>query len=136
MVFRAITLLSNLETVVIISNLADHCVVCVCFLQEEPKAETVKQNLPKLVDVIHKLFRSTNKTVITKEELLHKMIACQIDIMDRSKDSLFISKCVLLFHFSLFSLARLTVTFLFCLSLRGSGGTAKVDAAIGSGLDL
>ncbi|CAN6829486.1 unnamed protein product [Brassica oleracea] len=52
---------------------------------EEPKAETVKQNLPKLVDVIHKLFRSTNKTVITKEELLHKMIACQIDIMDRKE---------------------------------------------------
>lgn len=101
MVFRAITLLSNLETVVIISNLADHCVVCVCFLQEEPKAETVKQNLPKLVDVIHKLFRSTNKTVITKEELLHKMIACQIDIMDRSKDSLFISK--MCFTVSLFS---------------------------------
>ncbi|KAL0668925.1 hypothetical protein Bca4012_031629 [Brassica carinata] len=55
---------------------------------EEPKAETVKQNLPKLVDVIHKLFRSTNKTVITKEELLHKMIACQIDIMDRSSQLL------------------------------------------------
>ncbi|CAF1852418.1 unnamed protein product [Brassica oleracea] len=52
---------------------------------EEPKAETVKQNLPKLVDVIHKLFRSTNKTVITKEELLHKMIACQIDIMNRKE---------------------------------------------------
>ncbi|KAF3556326.1 hypothetical protein F2Q69_00015272 [Brassica cretica] len=52
---------------------------------EEPRAETVKQNLPKLVDVIHKLFRSTNKTVITKEELLHKMIACQIDIMDRKE---------------------------------------------------
>ena len=93
-------MLSNLQTLVIISNLADRCVVCVCFLQmiEEPKAETVKQNLPKLVNVIHKLFHSTNRTVITKEELLHKMIACQIEIVDRSKDSLFISKCVLQCH--------------------------------------
>ncbi|CAN7057308.1 hypothetical protein IGI04_014555 [Brassica rapa subsp. trilocularis] len=52
---------------------------------EEPKAETVKQNLPKLVNVIHKMFHSTNRTVITKEELLHKMIACQIEIVDRKE---------------------------------------------------
>ncbi|KAJ4867296.1 CDT1-like protein b [Raphanus sativus] len=52
---------------------------------EEPKDQTEKQNLPKLVNVIHKMFHSTNRTVITKEELLHKMIACQIDIMDRKE---------------------------------------------------
>ncbi|KAF8047357.1 hypothetical protein N665_3078s0001 [Sinapis alba] len=52
---------------------------------EKPKAETEKQNLPKLVSVIHKMFHSTNRTVITKAELLHKMIACQIDIMDRKE---------------------------------------------------
>ncbi|KAJ0245740.1 CDT1-like protein b [Hirschfeldia incana] len=51
----------------------------------EPKAETKKQNLPKLVNVIHKVFHSTNRTVITKDELLHKLIACQIDIMDRKE---------------------------------------------------
>ncbi|CAG7905661.1 unnamed protein product [Brassica rapa] len=52
---------------------------------EEPKTESIKQNLPKLVNVIHKLFHSTKRTVITKEELLHKMIACQIDIVDRKE---------------------------------------------------
>lgn len=73
-----------------VTLLTYHCVVFT-FLQmiEEPKDQTEKQNLPKLVNVIHKMFHSTNRTVITKEELLHKMIACQIDIMDRSKD-----KCV------------------------------------------
>ncbi|KAL0867142.1 hypothetical protein Bca101_046260 [Brassica carinata] len=52
---------------------------------EEPKDQSEKQNLPKLVNVIHKLFHSTNRTVITKDELLHKMIACQIDIVDRKE---------------------------------------------------
>ncbi|CAH8360248.1 unnamed protein product [Eruca vesicaria subsp. sativa] len=52
---------------------------------EKPEAETEKQNLPKLVSVIHKIFQSTKRTVITKDELLHKMIACQMDIMDRKE---------------------------------------------------
>ncbi|VVB05686.1 unnamed protein product [Arabis nemorensis] len=54
-------------------------------MKEKPKAGPEKQNLPKLVDLIHKLFHSTKRTVITKEELLHKLIACQIDITDRKE---------------------------------------------------
>ena len=93
--------------------------LCVCFLQmiEEPKTESIKQNLPKLVNVIHKLFHSTKRTVITKEELLHKMIACQIDIVDRSKDSLFIFKCVLQFHLSLLPCQAHDSSFLFFVFL-------------------
>lgn len=56
-------------------------------MKEKPKAESEKHNLPKLVDLIHRLFHSTKRTVITKEELLHKIIVSQIDITDRSKDS-------------------------------------------------
>ncbi|XP_033146523.1 CDT1-like protein b isoform X1 [Brassica rapa] len=84
---------------------------------EEPKTESIKQNLPKLVNVIHKLFHSTKRTVITKEELLHKMIACQIDIVDRSKDSLFIFKCVLQFHLSLLPCQAHDSSFLFFVFL-------------------
>lgn len=41
--------------------------------------------LPKLFNMIHFLFQSINQTVITKEELIHKIIANQCDIVDRSK---------------------------------------------------
>ncbi|KAL1212550.1 CDT1-like protein b [Cardamine amara subsp. amara] len=52
-------------------------------MKEKPKTEPEKHNLPKLVDLIHMLFHSTKRTVITKEELLHKIIVGQIDITDR-----------------------------------------------------
>ncbi|XP_024013769.1 CDT1-like protein b [Eutrema salsugineum] len=51
-------------------------------MKEKPKPETEKQDLPKLVNLIHKLFHATKRTIITKEELLHKIIACQINITD------------------------------------------------------
>ncbi|CAH2064116.1 unnamed protein product [Thlaspi arvense] len=54
-------------------------------MKEEPKDETEKQNLTKLVSLIYKLFHSTKRTTITKEELLHKLIACQINITDRKE---------------------------------------------------
>ncbi|XP_010516010.1 PREDICTED: CDT1-like protein b [Camelina sativa] len=52
-------------------------------MEERPKTESEKDNLLQLVNLIHKLFHSTNRTVITKEELLHKIIANQIQITDR-----------------------------------------------------
>ncbi|CAA7046120.1 unnamed protein product [Microthlaspi erraticum] len=52
-------------------------------IKDRPEAEPEKQSLPKAVDLIHKLFHSTKRTVITKEELLQKMIANQIHITDR-----------------------------------------------------
>ncbi|KDP26551.1 hypothetical protein JCGZ_17709 [Jatropha curcas] len=39
--------------------------------------------LPKLFNVIHFLFQSINRSVITKEELIHKIIAGHSDIVDR-----------------------------------------------------
>ncbi|EOA23859.1 hypothetical protein CARUB_v10017077mg [Capsella rubella] len=52
-------------------------------MKERPKTELEKENLPQLVNLIHKLFHSTKQAVITKEELLHKIIASQIHITDR-----------------------------------------------------
>lgn len=41
--------------------------------------------LPKLFNMIHFLFQSINRSVITKEELVHKLISSHCDIIDRSK---------------------------------------------------
>ncbi|PPR90450.1 hypothetical protein GOBAR_AA30232 [Gossypium barbadense] len=41
--------------------------------------------LPKLFNMIHYLFQSLNRSVITKEELTHKMIAGHCDIADRGE---------------------------------------------------
>ncbi|KAK9990795.1 hypothetical protein SO802_025780 [Lithocarpus litseifolius] len=40
-------------------------------------------SLPKLFDMIHFLFQSIKQSVITKEELVHKIIASHCDIVDR-----------------------------------------------------
>lgn len=42
-------------------------------------------SLPKLFNMIHFLFQSIKQSVITKEELMHKIISSQCDIVDRSK---------------------------------------------------
>ena len=42
-------------------------------------------SLPKLFNMIHFLFQSIKRSVITKEELMHKIIASHCDIVDRSK---------------------------------------------------
>lgn len=42
-------------------------------------------SLPKLFNKIHFLFQSIKPSFITKEELIHKIIASQCDIVDRSK---------------------------------------------------
>ena len=41
--------------------------------------------LPKLFNMIHFLFQSINRSIITKEELMHKILASHCDIVDRSK---------------------------------------------------
>jgi len=41
--------------------------------------------LPKLFNKIHFLFQSIRQSVLTKEELIHKIIASHSDIADRSK---------------------------------------------------
>ena len=41
--------------------------------------------LPKLFNKIHFLFQSINRSLMTKEELMQKIIASHYDIVDRSK---------------------------------------------------
>ena len=41
--------------------------------------------LPKLFNMMHYLFQSIKRSVITKEELMHKIIAGHCDIVDRGK---------------------------------------------------
>ncbi|CAK9163795.1 unnamed protein product [Ilex paraguariensis] len=40
-------------------------------------------SLPKLFDRIHFLFQSIKRSIITKDELMHRIIASQLDIVDR-----------------------------------------------------
>lgn len=42
-------------------------------------------SLPKLFNMIHFLFQSIKRSVITKEELIHKIISSHLQITDRSK---------------------------------------------------
>ena len=42
-------------------------------------------NLPKLFNMIHFLVQSMNRSFINKEELVHKIIWNQCDMIDRSK---------------------------------------------------
>lgn len=43
--------------------------------------------LPKVFNMIHFMFQSINRSVITKEELIHKLISSHTVIVDRSKPS-------------------------------------------------
>lgn len=44
-------------------------------------------SLPKVFDMIHFLFQSIGRSVLTKEELIQKL-TCHLDVVDRSKPSL------------------------------------------------
>lgn len=44
--------------------------------------------LPKLFNMIHYLFQSIKRSVITKEELIYKIISSHCDIIDKSKSKL------------------------------------------------
>jgi len=45
--------------------------------------------VPKLFDMMRLLFQSIRRSVITKEELIHKIVAGNLDIVDRSKGLLY-----------------------------------------------
>lgn len=42
-------------------------------------------SLPKLFDMVYFLFQSIRRSVVTKEELIQKIITGHLDIVDRSK---------------------------------------------------
>lgn len=41
--------------------------------------------LPKLFDMIHLIFQSMKRSVMTKQELMYKIIANHCDIVDKGK---------------------------------------------------
>ncbi|KAL3517687.1 hypothetical protein ACH5RR_020276 [Cinchona calisaya] len=59
------------------------------FLEQDPAISQAKwrkqmlATLPKLFDMIYFLFQSIKPSVITKEELMHKIVSSQVDIVDR-----------------------------------------------------
>ncbi|TYG45113.1 hypothetical protein ES288_D11G149300v1 [Gossypium darwinii] len=59
--------------------------------EQDPAISQAKQRqrmiacLPKLFNMIHYLFQSIKRSVITKEELMHKIIAGHCDIVDRGE---------------------------------------------------
>lgn len=44
--------------------------------------------VPKLFDMIYLLFQSIGRSVITKEELIYKLVTGHMDVIDRGKDLL------------------------------------------------
>lgn len=42
-------------------------------------------SLPKFFDMIYFLFQSIKRSVITKEEIMHKVLSSHLEIADRSK---------------------------------------------------
>jgi hypothetical protein len=60
--------------------------------------------LPKLFNKIHFLFQSIKQSVLTKEELIHKIIASHSDIADRSKQVVSCQKPSHIFQNSMLSL--------------------------------
>lgn len=45
-------------------------------------------SLPKLFDMVHYFFQSIKRSAITKDELMHKIIASHLDIVDKSRSRL------------------------------------------------
>ncbi|XP_068646059.1 CDT1-like protein a, chloroplastic [Aristolochia californica] len=52
---------------------------------ESRKRKQMIAQLPKLIDMIHLIFQSAKKCVITKCELIHKIILHHVDIIDREE---------------------------------------------------
>lgn len=54
-------------------------------ISQAKKRKKIIASLPKLFNMIHMMFHSINRSVITKEELMSKIISSHRDIVDRSK---------------------------------------------------
>ncbi|PKU70879.1 CDT1-like protein a, chloroplastic [Dendrobium catenatum] len=53
------------------------------------------ESLPKLFDLVLLIFQSGNRFVITKQELVHKILSCNCSVIDRSKNYVRMSFCSL-----------------------------------------
>lgn len=54
-------------------------------ISQAKKRKKIIASLPKLFNMIHMLFHSRNRSVITKRELLSEIISSHCDIVDRSE---------------------------------------------------
>ncbi|PQQ20650.1 CDT1-like protein a chloroplastic [Prunus yedoensis var. nudiflora] len=54
-------------------------------ISEAKRRRQMISSLPKLFNMIHFLLQSMNRSVITKEELVHKLIWTNFDIVDRKE---------------------------------------------------
>lgn len=54
-------------------------------ISQAKRRQKMIAGLPKLFDRLHFLFQSIKRSVITKEELMHRIITSHLDIVDRSK---------------------------------------------------
>jgi hypothetical protein len=54
-------------------------------ISQAKRRQKMITNLPKLFNMIHFLVQSMNRSFITKEELVHKIIWNHCDMIDRSK---------------------------------------------------
>ncbi|KAJ7977265.1 CDT1-like protein a, chloroplastic [Quillaja saponaria] len=52
-------------------------------ISQAKRRQKMIASLPKLFNMIHLLFHSINRSIITKEELIHKIISSHCDIIDR-----------------------------------------------------
>ncbi|XP_058208425.1 CDT1-like protein a, chloroplastic isoform X2 [Rhododendron vialii] len=52
-------------------------------ISQAKKRQQMVASLPKLFNAIHFLFQSMKRSVITKEELMHRIIANHLDVVDR-----------------------------------------------------
>lgn len=65
-------------------------------ISQAKRRQKMIASLPKLFNMIHLLLHSTNRSVITKEELVSKIISSHLDIVDRSK-ALFCAEMIFFF---------------------------------------
>lgn len=62
-----------------------------CLAEKDPivlqakRRQQLMAGVPKLFDMISLLFQSIKRSVITKEELIYKLLTGHLDIVDRSK---------------------------------------------------
>ncbi|MCI02248.1 CDT1-like protein A chloroplastic-like, partial [Trifolium medium] len=54
-------------------------------ISQAKKRKKIIASLPKLFNMIHMMFHSINRSVLTKEELMSKIISSHRDIVDRSE---------------------------------------------------
>lgn len=55
-------------------------------IDEAKRRQKIMACLPKLFDMIHLIFQSMNRSVMTKQELMYKIIVNHRDIVDKGNE--------------------------------------------------